>query len=940
VNGIVCIGFCIVIVLLLSTGVQGGSSDPAISADGRYVTFDSLASNLVPGDTNGMYDIFVRDRTAGTTTRVSKSSAGVEGNDYSDSPSISADGRYVAFESLATNLVSGDTNGAYDIFVRDRTAGTTTLVSKNSAGVEGDSGSYSASISADGRYVTFQSSATNLVSGDTNGMGDIFVRDRQTGTTYLVSRDSAGVEGNGYSDSPSISADGRYVAFYSGSTNLVTGDSNGYNDIFVRDRQTGTTTRVSKSSAGVEGDGHSSNPSISSDGRYVTFESMATNLVSGDTNGKRDIFVRDRQTGTTYLVSRNSAGVEGDGQSYNPSISADGGYVTFDSGSTNLVSGDTNEAWDIFVRDRQTGTTTQVSRNSAGVEGDGSSFYPSISADGRYVKFESTATNLVPGDTNGYNDIFVRDRQTGTTTSVTVTEPPAQTTYKVYAEVGDISWGLDSANNFFNKISGIDRSGIKWEVSDTPDGEGVVTGENAHVSHWTTHPEQWIGNADFVFFTGHGNYNGVFAFPDGQANVFIYGLNKTGKVKWAAFDSCRTLHDDYTFWLDNPFLKSFDNGLHMLLGYDTDVGNNSDYPNGQFKGEIFAHLMKGDYWNSSSTMTISDAWYWSGVYSHLRYSGQGPVRSAVIYAGNCGDEKLPGYGGPSNCLGSGFTEMTRDVFPDYEQDGMNARILNLAFDNYSLTASVPVASDKAYIYTLVKTGYTKEWVSSLAKSLGMSGNISDTEDIFYADDTDAKQFYFVVQKNTSMISFQKLNRNSDIVQSETRSQSAADTSLRNYNLIPSEYLKTTVANNSAVKISPTGERQVVSKTNVIWYPQSINGLPVFGARSMVEVDSDGNIITLFKNWREYEPSQKISLKSPEDAFKEFRTHQFESSQGIPEKVNITRISLGYQIQESGNLAEYLEPVYIFEGYNQNGDIHEGFNPVIIKAGLNDLSIVT
>jgi Tol biopolymer transport system component len=421
VNGIVRIGFCIVFALLLSTGVQGSDSGPAISLDGRYVTFDSGLTNLVPGDTNGAYDVFVRDRQTGTTYLVSRDSAGVEGNGYSDSPSISADGRYVAFQSSATNLVSGDTNGAYDVFVRDRTAGTTTRISKSSAGVEGNGYSDSPSISSDGRYVAFQSSATNLVSGDTNGMDDIFVRDRQTGTTYLVSRDSSGVEGDGHSDSPSISADGRYVAFYSGSTNLVTGDTNGAWDIFVRDRQTGTTTRVSRSSAGVEGDGYSSNPSISADGRYVTFESLATNLVSGDTNGKRDIFVRDRQTGTTTRVSKTSVGVEGDGHSLNPSISADGGYVTFDSGSTNLVSGDTNGAWDIFVRDRQTGTTTLVSRSSAGLEGDGSSFYPSISADGRYVKFESTATNLVLGDTNGYNDIFVRDRQTGTTTSVTVT---------------------------------------------------------------------------------------------------------------------------------------------------------------------------------------------------------------------------------------------------------------------------------------------------------------------------------------------------------------------------------------------------------------------------------------------------------------------------------------------------------------------------------------
>jgi Tol biopolymer transport system component len=170
--------------------------------------------------------------------------------------------------------------------------------------------------------------------------------------------------------------------------------------------------------AGTQGDGDSNNPSISTDGRYVTFYSAAANLVAGDTNGMFDIFMRDRQTGTTTLVSRDSTGVEGDGDSQYPSISADGRYVAFQSYATNLVAGDTNGMFDIFMRDRQTGTTTRVSRNSAGLEGDAGSFDSSISADNRYVVFDSTATNLVAGDTNGKTDIFVRDRQTGTTTRV------------------------------------------------------------------------------------------------------------------------------------------------------------------------------------------------------------------------------------------------------------------------------------------------------------------------------------------------------------------------------------------------------------------------------------------------------------------------------------------------------------------------------------------
>jgi Tol biopolymer transport system component len=423
-KSIVRLGLWIMVALLLlpvlTAGAQGdaASQSPSLSADGRYVAFYSYATNLVSGDTNAKPDIFVRDRQTGTTTLVSKNSAGAVGNDVSFSPFLSADGRYVAFYSIATNLASGDTNGFADVFVRDRNTGTTYMVSRNSAGVQGDEASYDPSLSPDGRNVTFHSFATNLVSGDTSGKWDVFFRDRQAGVTYRVSKSSAGAEGNDASTNPSFSADGRYVAFDSYATNLVAGDANAVSDIFVRDRQAGTTTLVSKSSAGGAGDGDSSSPLISADGRYVAFESAATTLVSGDTNGKIDIFVRDRQTGTTTLVSKSSAGVGGDGDSYHPSFSVDGRYVVFTSAATNLVSGDTNGAYDVFVRDRNTGTTTLVSRNSAGTEGDGDSSDPSISADGRYIAFESDATNLLAGDTNGAYDVFVRDRQTGTTTLV------------------------------------------------------------------------------------------------------------------------------------------------------------------------------------------------------------------------------------------------------------------------------------------------------------------------------------------------------------------------------------------------------------------------------------------------------------------------------------------------------------------------------------------
>jgi Tol biopolymer transport system component len=397
-----------------SSGGQanGTSAWSAISADGRYVAFFSDAFNLVPGDTNLQTDVFLRDLHTGTTELVSLDSSGAQGNGFSYNPSISVDGRFVAFESHASNLVPGDTNSDWDIFVRDRQSGTTELVSLDSNGVQGNSASLVASISADGSYVAFYSYADNLVQGDTNLKVDVFVRDRLTSTTERVSVSSNGAQGNNVSDTPSISADGRYVAFESLASNLVVGDTNLQGDVFVRDRLTGTTERVSVSSSGLQGNGKSQYPSISADGRYVAFTSSATNLVSADTNGAWDVFVRDRLTGTTTRVSKDSSGVQGNGTSDYPSISSDGRYVLFSSAATNLVAGDTNGVRDIFLRDRQSGTTERVSVASSGVQGDGdSTLFPSISTDGRYVAFMSFAATLAPSDTNNFSDVFVRDRE-------------------------------------------------------------------------------------------------------------------------------------------------------------------------------------------------------------------------------------------------------------------------------------------------------------------------------------------------------------------------------------------------------------------------------------------------------------------------------------------------------------------------------------------------
>lgn len=400
-----------------SAGTQAtnASYTSAVSADGRYVVFESAASDLVSGDTNGVMDIFRKDTLTGVTKRISLTTYGAESNGLSHTPNFSADGRWVTFTSSATNLIGvADSNGVPDIFVRDTLTDTTTRVSTSSSGGQGNYASDYSSISGDGRHVAFRSYASNLVPGDTNWVHDVFVKDTLTGATTRVSTSSSGVEGNDVSlddvaQFPAISNDGRYVAFHSWASNLVPGDTNGVADVFVKNTQTNVTTIVSTDSAGVQGNWTSYSYTISADGRYVAFYSAASNLVTGDSNGAMDVFVKDRSDETTTRVSTDASGGEANYSSYLGSISADGRYVSFYSTATDLVSGDTNSVHDVFVKDTLTEAITRISINSSLVEGNSFSLQDAISADGRFSSFRSLATNLVPGDTNGYDDVFYAD---------------------------------------------------------------------------------------------------------------------------------------------------------------------------------------------------------------------------------------------------------------------------------------------------------------------------------------------------------------------------------------------------------------------------------------------------------------------------------------------------------------------------------------------------
>ena len=384
----------------------------SISADGRFIVFWSNSSNLVGNDNNGVPDVFVRDRLSGITELVSVSSTGAQGDGVSGAEvvTLSANGEVVAFTSDATNLVAGDTNGCSDVYVHDRGSGLTELISIGYLGAQSDFPSATAVVASDGRHVAFASAATNLVPGDSNWAWDCFLHDRQSGVTARVSLANNGLEGNGASGYPVLSRDGRFVGFSSDATNLVQGDTNGSLDGFVRDLSTGTTLRVSVDSSGSEASGPSSIQALSAHGRYVLFASAASNLVAGDTNGVVDAFLHDMLSGTTERVGLSASGAQPNADCWPRVMSEDGRYILLESAATNLTAGDTNGVSDVFLRDRVTGTTERVSVAADGSQANGASRNGSLTNDGRYLLFSSDASNLVPGDTNNFGDVFLRDR--------------------------------------------------------------------------------------------------------------------------------------------------------------------------------------------------------------------------------------------------------------------------------------------------------------------------------------------------------------------------------------------------------------------------------------------------------------------------------------------------------------------------------------------------
>lgn len=346
----------------------------------------------------------------GGMERASLNFDGGEGNNDSYQPVVTADGRYVIFQSAADNLVLGDTNGVQDIFLYDRREHVIRRLTMGLGGAQTDGDSRRPAVSAAGNVVIFESQATNLVEGGGNGYWQTFALDLRRDVVERVSSTAAGTPGNSDSGQAKVSGDGRFVAFASRATDLVSGDTNGRGDVFVYDRSLGKMVRVSMSPAGTQSNGNSFNPAISADGRFVAFQSLASNLLPESNGNFYQVYLFDRITTKLILVSY-QAGQVGNDESQRPALSADGRYVAFESWADNLVAGDTNEVSDIFVYDRETGALTLASVSAGGGAASNVSGSAALSADGRYVAFASLADNLVPDDHNYQFDVFLFDRQ-------------------------------------------------------------------------------------------------------------------------------------------------------------------------------------------------------------------------------------------------------------------------------------------------------------------------------------------------------------------------------------------------------------------------------------------------------------------------------------------------------------------------------------------------
>ena len=504
------------------SGFVGNDID--ISSDGRFVVFGSNASNLVPEDTNGYADIFLKDLETGAIERISVSASGAQSNSFNSSPTISGDGRYVAFLSHATNLSQVNPPGFTNLYVKDRLTGAT--VWSSDIPNFGDAAEVDAAISQDGRYVVFTTYKEPSPIG--NFAQDVFVLDLTTGVFSPASTAGSGAAANDDSGEASISGDGRYVVFSSNATNLAAGDANGFQaDIFLKDMATGDIRLISNDVNGVGGNKASGRPVISNDGRYVAFYSNANNLVAGDTNGATDVFRKDLLTGEIVRANTTSSGVQGnagfgiDANSY-LSISGDGRFIAFYSANTNLVPG--SGGTQIFVKDMTTGAIAAVTIDENGTTINAASIQPEISADGRYIAL-STGATLVANDTNGAYDVFrvpnplfsgvaapkvsIEDL-----TVLENSEGTAVATFTLTRTGGDGAFSVNFATSNGSATAGSDYVAASGTVS-------FAAGQTTATVSVTINPDGNFAEWSETFFVDLTNPTGGAIIVDGRAQAII-----------------------------------------------------------------------------------------------------------------------------------------------------------------------------------------------------------------------------------------------------------------------------------------------------------------------------------------------------------------------------------------------------------------------------------
>ena len=528
---------------------------------------------------------------------------------------------------------------------------------------------------------------------------------------------------------------------------------------------------------------------------------------------------------------------------------------------------------------------------------------------------------------------------------ITITGP-----WYVYAEVGDDGTEVyNMAKGFWDEI--ITTS--NWNAWKNAQGSelGIIGPDDAREGHWRStdkggNANNWIERSDFAYFSGHGSPRLInFKITDENSNLETANAENVsmgaGRLKWAVLDTCLSLDQGDESSVETSWMKwksSFD-GLRMLLGWHTTTFPTSR-PN--TRGQVFAQLMKGTY-NSNSPLTLIEAWDKAGEYTMASYYPSSDTYTAEIYDSSCSGDKLPGYGGYSTSPG-GTQEYRKTLVaeqnipspttPPTPPSGLHlsgSRTMTTSIGDYSIRATIPVTSKNIMIYTSARPDYTQEKVSSLSRKLGLSAPIRQTASTYGISSGKDEKIYLDIQKNARIIAFDTFDNRTGSSLSVTKAVDASRKFLKNSDLLPTDALDPSVAYNEKSILSAKGEIKNAGKTTVVTYPRQLNGLMVWNSQLFTEVNSEEKVVSMFMNWRDYIPYKQVPLKTLENAFAEFQKNPLHVENVQPGKVIVDRVSLVYYTQPAIVDEKYLQPIYVFEGYVQNGSATERFIPVAVAA---------